>query len=137
MSSLPAREPVRLLVYAPAFPTGEEKTPATLLAVTNYGWLVASETEDGAAALVKSDFSNTLFFELTWSKSNANPKVVLCCVTQVNDVARIWNLSCGHKMIKDSLIDYYSRRAATYEQIYSKPERQTDLHGFGNGCGAC
>jgi hypothetical protein len=65
VKSLPSKEPVRLLVYAPAFPTGDEKSPATLLAVTNNGWLVASETEDGGAALVKSDFSNTLFFELT------------------------------------------------------------------------
>jgi hypothetical protein len=63
--SLSSKEPVRLLVYAPAFPTGEEKSPATLLSVTNNGWLVASETEDGGAALVKSDFSSTLFFELT------------------------------------------------------------------------
>src|ERR1700730_17704627 len=65
VKSLPSKEPVRLLVHAPAFPTGDEKSPATLLAVTNNGWLVASETEDGGAALVKSDFSNTLFFELT------------------------------------------------------------------------
>jgi hypothetical protein len=36
-----------------------------VLAVTNDGWLVASETEDGGAALEKSDFSNTLFLELT------------------------------------------------------------------------
>lgn len=65
VKSLSAKEPVRLLVHAPAFPTGDEKSPATLLAVTNNGWLVASETEDGGAALVKSDFNNTLFFELT------------------------------------------------------------------------
>jgi hypothetical protein len=65
VKSLPSKEPVRLLVHAPAFPTGDEKSPATVLAVTNNGWLVASETEDGGAALVKSDFSNTLFFELT------------------------------------------------------------------------
>jgi hypothetical protein len=65
VKSLPSKEPVRLLVHAPAFPTGDEKSPATLLAVTNNGWFVASETEDGGAALVKSDFSNTLFFELT------------------------------------------------------------------------
>jgi hypothetical protein len=65
VKSLPSKEPVRLLVHAPAFPTGDEKSPATVLAVTNHGWLVASETEDGGAALVKSDFSNTLFFELT------------------------------------------------------------------------
>ena len=65
VTSLPAKETVRLLVHAPAFPTGEEKSPATLLAVTNNGWLVASATEDGGGALVKSDFHNTLFFELT------------------------------------------------------------------------
>jgi hypothetical protein len=65
VKSLPSKEPVRLLVHAPAFPLGDEKSPATLLAVTNNGWLVASETEDGGAALVRSDFSNTLFFELT------------------------------------------------------------------------
>jgi hypothetical protein len=65
VKNLPTEEPVRLLVHAPAFPTGGEKSPATLLAVTNNGWLVASETEDGGAVLVKSDFSNTLLFELT------------------------------------------------------------------------
>ncbi len=62
---LSSKEPVHLLVHAPAFPTGDEKSPATLLAITSNAWLVASETEDGGAALVKSDFSNTLFFELT------------------------------------------------------------------------
>jgi len=65
LKSLPANEPVRLLVHAPAFPTGDEESPATLLAVTKDGWLVASGTEDGGTVLVKSDFSNTLFFELT------------------------------------------------------------------------
>src|ERR1700676_2234993 len=65
LKSLPLKESVRFLVHAPAFATGEKKSPATLLAVTNTGWLVASETEDGGSALVKSDFSNTLFFELT------------------------------------------------------------------------
>lgn len=30
-------------------------------------------------------------------------------------------------MDPDPLIDYYSRRAAEYERIYSKPERQADL----------
>jgi hypothetical protein len=62
---LPSKEALRLLVHAPAFPTGDEKSPATLLAVTDNAWLVASETEGGGAGLVRSDFSNTLFFELT------------------------------------------------------------------------
>jgi len=51
-------------VHAPAFATEEEKSPATVLAVTNNGWLVASETEGGSAAVEKSDFSDTLFLEL-------------------------------------------------------------------------
>ena len=62
--SIPAGEPVRLIVHAPAFPTGDEKSPATVLVVTKNGWLVASETEEGGAAVEKADFSDTLFFEL-------------------------------------------------------------------------
>jgi hypothetical protein len=65
VKSLNANDPVRLLVHAPAFPSGDQKSPATVLAVTNNGWLVALETEEGGAVLVRSDFSNTLFFELT------------------------------------------------------------------------
>ena len=63
VESLPSGEPVRLLVHAPAFPTGDEKSPATVLAVTNTGWVVASETETGGASIDKSDFNDTLFFE--------------------------------------------------------------------------
>jgi hypothetical protein len=63
--SLAPSEPIRLLVHAPAFATGDEKSPATVLAVANNGWLVVSETEDGSATLQKSDFSDTLFLELT------------------------------------------------------------------------
>jgi hypothetical protein len=65
VKSLPSKESVRLLVHAPVFLMGDEKSPATLLAVTNNGWFVVSEIEDGGASLVKSDFNNTLFFELT------------------------------------------------------------------------
>jgi hypothetical protein len=65
VESFPSGEPVRLLVHAPAFTTGDEKSPAIVLAVTNNGWLVASESEDGGAALEKSAFSDTLFLELT------------------------------------------------------------------------
>lgn len=64
VDNFPLNESVRLLVHAPAS-TGDEKTPATVLAVTNNGWLVASETEDGGVSVEKSNFSDTLFFELT------------------------------------------------------------------------
>jgi hypothetical protein len=64
IENLPADEPVRLLVHSPSFPTGDEKSPATVLAVTNHGWVVASETADGGATLEKSEFSEILFLEL-------------------------------------------------------------------------
>jgi hypothetical protein len=64
MENLPADEPVRLLVHSPSFPAGDEKSPATVLAVTNHGWVVASETADGGATLEKSEFSEILFLEL-------------------------------------------------------------------------
>jgi hypothetical protein len=57
-------EPVRLLVHSPAFLVGAEKLPATVLAVTKNGWLLASETEDGGATLQKSDFGDILFLDL-------------------------------------------------------------------------
>jgi hypothetical protein len=65
MKSLPSEDPVCLLVYAPAFSGTAENTPATLLAVTKHGWFVASETEEGGATVEKSDFTGTLFLELT------------------------------------------------------------------------
>jgi len=65
VESFPSGEPARLLLYAPAFQTEDEKLPATVLAVTNTGWLVALTAEDGGVALEKSDFTDTLFLELT------------------------------------------------------------------------
>jgi hypothetical protein len=64
VEGLPAGESARLLVHSPAFPTGDKKSPATVLAVTDSGWLVASETDDGGSALQKSAFSDILFLEL-------------------------------------------------------------------------
>jgi len=62
---LPPKEPVCLLVHAPAFSSAAEKSPATLLAVTSNGWLVVAETENGGSTTEKSNFSDTLFLELT------------------------------------------------------------------------
>jgi hypothetical protein len=62
---LSPKEPMRLLVHAPAFSSAAEKTPATLLAITSNGWLVVAETENGSSTTDKSNFSDTLFLELT------------------------------------------------------------------------
>jgi hypothetical protein len=65
VESFPAGTPVPpLLVYAPSFPAGDDESPATVLAVTKSGWLVATETEEGNVTLEKADFSATLFLEL-------------------------------------------------------------------------
>jgi hypothetical protein len=64
LENLPSDELAWLLVHSPTFSTGEGKSPATVLAVTNNGWLVAAETEEGGAKLDKSNFEDILFLEL-------------------------------------------------------------------------
>jgi hypothetical protein len=56
---------IRLLVHAPSCSTGKEKFPATLLAVTDKGWLVASDCQQNGTSVSASIFSETLFLELT------------------------------------------------------------------------
>jgi hypothetical protein len=77
LDNLPSPDSVRLLIHAPAFLRSDERpptapeitpnivTPATVLAVTSDGWLVASETENGGASVEKAHFHDTLFLELT------------------------------------------------------------------------
>jgi hypothetical protein len=64
VESLPSGEPVQFLVHAPAFKAEEEKSPATVLAITNSGWLLASENDSGGATIDKAGFDDTLFLEL-------------------------------------------------------------------------
>jgi hypothetical protein len=64
VENLPSEDAIRLLVHSPAFPTGDQKSPATVLAVTNNHWFVASESEDGGATLEQSAFSDLLFLQL-------------------------------------------------------------------------
>jgi hypothetical protein len=75
--SISPKERVRLLIYSPVFSTREEfplepsavrpaniLLPATLLAVTDSRWLVATEKEDDIN-IEGSSFADTLFLELT------------------------------------------------------------------------
>ena len=62
--SISPQEQIRLLIHAPPFSSLDEKTSATVLAVTDKGWLFVSETVDGGAHVEKSDFGDTLFLEL-------------------------------------------------------------------------
>jgi|SRR6516162_3844193 hypothetical protein len=52
---------IRLLVHAPSLSTGKDKPPATLLAVTDKGWLVASDSQQSDTSVLASIFSETLF----------------------------------------------------------------------------
>jgi hypothetical protein len=61
----PSQKCVRLLIYAPAATVGDAKSPATVLAVTDEGWLMASENDDGSVSVDKCSFSDTLFLQLT------------------------------------------------------------------------
>jgi hypothetical protein len=65
IDNFPSQEPVCFLVHAPAFAIEGSRWPATVLAVTNTGWLVASEKEEGIVSVQKCSFGDTLFLELT------------------------------------------------------------------------
>jgi hypothetical protein len=69
---LSATDSSRLILYAPPVSVGDENVPATVLVVADHGWLVASENQDGSVSVEKSQFSDTLFLELTsivlWSQ---------------------------------------------------------------------
>jgi hypothetical protein len=65
VDNFPSREPVRFLVHAPTFATEGSRSPATVLAIANTGWLVASEEEEGIVSVQKCSFGDTLFLELT------------------------------------------------------------------------
>ena len=62
---LSAIDSVPLLLYAPSRFVGDEEVSATILAVTNDGWLVAAEKQDGGIGVEHSKFNDTLFLELT------------------------------------------------------------------------
>jgi hypothetical protein len=61
---LSSGELIRFLVHAPAFSTGTQYSPATVLAVTEKGWLLASEDEDGGISVEEATFDETLFVEM-------------------------------------------------------------------------
>ena len=65
VDNLPSQEAVRFLIHAPTFATEGSRSPATVLAIANTGWLVASEKEEGVVSVQKCSFSDTLFLELT------------------------------------------------------------------------
>ena len=61
--NLPSGEIIRFLVHAPASHRYQH-SPATVLAITGKGWLVASENEDGGISVEKATFDETLFVEM-------------------------------------------------------------------------
>jgi hypothetical protein len=62
--NIPSGEFIRFLVHAPAFSTGTKNSPATVLAITGKGWLVASENEDAGISVEKATFDEMLFVEM-------------------------------------------------------------------------
>ena len=74
---------IRLLMHAPSFWTGKEKSLATLLAVTDKGWLAASDCEQSGTSVSASIFSETLFLELTSNSSFRSIQKLLCDVWDI------------------------------------------------------
>jgi hypothetical protein len=64
-SHLPATDISRLVLYAPPSSVGDEVTPATVLVITDVGWVLGSENADGGISVEQCRFSDTLFLELT------------------------------------------------------------------------
>jgi hypothetical protein len=64
-SHLSAPEACRLILYAPSVSVVDERVPATVLVVTEDGWLVASENQDSGINVEQCKFNDTLFLELT------------------------------------------------------------------------
>jgi len=64
-SHLSATDSLSLILCAPRVPMGDENVPATTLVVTDDGWLVASENQDGGISVEQCKFNDTLFLELT------------------------------------------------------------------------
>jgi hypothetical protein len=61
---LSSGELIRFLVHAPAFSTGTQYSAAAVLAITEKGWLLASENEDGGISVEEATFDQTLFVEM-------------------------------------------------------------------------
>jgi hypothetical protein len=62
---LRTKEPARLLIYTPSNETVKTRSPASVLALTARGWLLAAENQKGDATVTRIDFVHTLRVELT------------------------------------------------------------------------
>jgi hypothetical protein len=60
-----ADDVIRLLVFGPANKTLGQIAPATLLAVTDKGWILVSGTDEEFVTSIRCNFSDTLLLELT------------------------------------------------------------------------
>jgi hypothetical protein len=100
--SFPSEESARFLVHAPFFSTADERSSATVLAVTSAGWLVASENEAGGVSVQKSNFRDTLFVELTsillWGQMNIH-----FVTPGKSDVAVLRFDTVGEKLYRDAI----------------------------------
>jgi hypothetical protein len=65
LESLAPGEHLQLPVFGPAQEVFDKRSKATVLAVTDRGWIVASESKEQQASVVRCDFSNTLLVQMT------------------------------------------------------------------------
>ena len=107
-------EHVQLLIYSPAFSTLEDLdsestpvrpnrvlAPATLLAITEKGWLVATEEED-CIKVEESSFVDTLFLELTSILLSGELKIYFAAVGTYYGATIPFN-TVGEEVYRDAI----------------------------------
>ena len=133
LESFPAKDSVRFLVHAPLFSTADERSSATVLAVTGEGWLVASETEAGGVSIQKSNFRDTLFLELTsillWGQSKIH-----FVTASKSDIAILRFDTVGEELYRDAIDHVYADCAANRLPI--EPARTIRYSCFPSACNA-
>jgi hypothetical protein len=102
LESFPAKDSVRFLVHAPLSSAADQRSSATVLAVTSEGWLVASENEAGGVSIQKSSFRDTLFLELTSILLWGQLKIHFVTAGQ-SDIANLRFDTVGEKFYRDAI----------------------------------
>jgi hypothetical protein len=82
---------IRLLAFSPSHTSLGVRSPATLLALTDRRWLLASDDEDGRAAVDECAYDDTLLVELTEILLYGRLKIDFVAVGEPRAVAAEFN----------------------------------------------
>jgi hypothetical protein len=106
--SFPSLKTGRLLIYAPGVTVEDVKLAATLLVVTDDGWILGSENANGSVSLDKCSFSETLFIQVTSIVLWGSLKIDYASVG-TSYSAVMWFNTVGEEFYKEA-VDFMLRR---------------------------